>query len=251
MDRAGADEDELGTRRFYAPTLASHEHSSLALGEEAARHARVLRLSIGDKVELFDGGGRSCRAEVHQLTRSELVCRLDAARVHEVGPRVVLVLCLPKAHKLDDVVRMTAELGITQIRLALSERSLPRSEAERVWAKRERLEKIAIEALRQSENAWLPTIHPPCNLADHLAEAPENATKIALIERTSTPFELPAASQEVWVIVGPEGGLSEGDRKVIERLGCVKTGLGRPILRSETACVVGVALILDRLRRQR
>lgn len=252
MGRAGAQEDEVSARRFYAPSLASHSVGSLSLGEEAARHARVLRLMVGDAVELFDGAGGSCRASVGQLTRTDFTCELDAHRVQvSAPPRVVLVPCVPKAHKLDDVVRMTTELGVTEIRFALSARSVPRTEGERIWAKRERLEKIAVEALRQSENAWLPTLYPPMELATLLSEAPENATKLALVERSSAPFDLPRHDQEVWVIVGPEGGLSADDRTVLDRFSCLPAGLGRSILRSETACVVGVALVLDRLRRQR
>jgi 16S rRNA (uracil1498-N3)-methyltransferase len=250
MGSAGAEQGEVGARRFYAPTLKSHAATSLSLGEDAARHARVLRLAAGDTVELFDGAGGTCRAHVSHLARNELVCRLDAPRFEAAPQRVVLVACVPKAHKLDDVVRMTAELGVAEIRLALSSRSVPRTDAEKLWAKRERLEKIAIEAVRQSENAWLPTIYEPRELSAQLADAPAHATKLALVERSAAPFDLPRSSTEVWVVVGPEGGLSGDDRTVLDRFGCISAGIGRSILRSETACVVGVALVLDRLRRQ-
>lgn len=254
MDSSRAAEKGLSDRRLFVPDLAlrTAESGDLSLSSEAAKHAQVLRLVAGAEIELFDGQGHTCAARIVSVSRVGVTCALlGAVRTIERGPRVVLVQCLPKGGKLDDIVRMTTELGVTDIRLAVSSRCVSRGAEERSAAKIERLTRIAIEASRQSEQAFVPHISPAQDLEAVLTQAPADALKLACIERTDAAFsELPGTG-DVWVLVGPEGGLSAEDLTVIDRAGFVSVGLGRSILRTETAAVVGVSLVLDRLRRRR
>ncbi len=251
MDSSRAAEKNLSDRRIYAPDLMAVP-TALMLSAEAVKHVQVLRLTQGDEVELFDGQGHTCAARLVSVSRSGVTCeRVGQVHVSERGPRVVLVQCLPKGSKLDDIVRMTTELGVSDIKLAVSSRCVSRGADERNAAKIERLTRIAIEAARQSEQAFVPTIAAAASLASVLSESPKGATKVACVERSDVPFPELTETGEVWVLVGPEGGLSAEDLTVIEREDFARAGLGRSILRTETASVVGVALVLDRLRRRR
>jgi 16S rRNA (uracil1498-N3)-methyltransferase len=244
VDRAAA---ESGLRRLFARTLP-REGVELELGADAAAHARVLRLAAGDRVQLFDGQGGSVQGQIVHAAKGALSC--VAVGVPSFTPRserVVLVQCLPKSGKLDDIVRMTSELGVAEIALAVSEYCVAR--ATREEQKIERLERVAIEAARQSEQPYVPTLHAARPLAEVLARAPQHAYRAAFVERTQSALPVTFPSAEVWLVVGPEGGLSPADRATLQEANFIPSALGGSILRTETAAVVGVALALERLRR--
>lgn len=223
--------------------------AEVELGAAAARHARVLRIASGDHVQLFDGQGGSALASVSLLTKEALRCRVLALelRAHRTQ-RVVLVQCLPKTGKLDDIVRMTTELGVAQIVMAISEHCVARA-SQREEHRIERLARIAREAARQSEQPFVPEIVAARPLAEVIASAPASAFRVACVERTAQPLPAVIDASDVWLVVGPEGGLSAGDRALLASGGFAAVALGRSILRTETAAVVGVAFALERLGR--
>ncbi|MDB4985546.1 MAG: Ribosomal small subunit methyltransferase [Myxococcaceae bacterium] len=236
-------------RRLYASTLPELG-VEYALDAEALQHARVLRLAVGDRVQLFDGRGQSALVTITHSSKGALRCvGSEPHHLTERTARVVLVQCMPRAGKLDDIVRMTTELGVGAIALAVSEYSLAR--AGREDYKADRLERIAIEAARQSEQAYVPQIMAPRPLAEVLAEVPDHAYRAAFVERTERALPLHLEARELWLVIGPEGGLSPTDRDLLRRASFVSTALGRSILRTETAAVVGVALALERFGRSR
>ena len=234
-------------RRLFATALPV-QGGELELGAEAAQHARVLRLAVGDVVSLFDGRGSTMNVELLQCGKGTLRCvGRDAAVLTPRGARVVLVQCLPKAGKLDDIVRMTTELGVSEIALAVSEHCDAR--AGQGEHKLDRLERIAIEAARQSEQSYLPALSAPRPLAEVLARAPAAAYRAACVERSAEPLPFRVEASQLWLVIGPEGGFSPTDRVLLSRENYLSTALGRSILRTETAAVVGVALALERLGR--
>jgi 16S rRNA (uracil1498-N3)-methyltransferase len=235
---------------LYAPALPN-KGGPCVLGGEAAQHAHVLRLGVGDVLELFDGRGRTVRARITESRKRELACEAldEPSFVPEDAP-LVLVQCMPRGAKLDDIVRMTTEIGVSAIHLAWSEYCVPKK-SERDQNKAERLSRVAIEAARQSEQAYVPDIRPPRALRDVLYDAPAQAFRGALLERSASALPTALDAQEAWLVVGPEGGFSEQDRGEIAAAGFVGLSLGRSILRTETAAVVGVGLLAERLRRCR
>ena len=242
--------DERGqARRLFSRALPTPD-SELELGVEAAQHAKVLRLAVGHSVRVFDGRGSSVLAKITLVEKGSLRCIASEPIVFTERPaKVVLVQCLPKAGKLDDIVRMTTELGVSTIALAVSEHCVARSVRDE--HKAERLERIAIEAARQSEQTYLPNILPPRPLSAVLANVPAHAYRAACVERTERPLPLHLDASELWLVIGPEGGFSPTDRELLRRSNFISTALGRSILRTETAAVVGVALALERFGRAR
>ena len=252
MGRAGAEEDELSVRRLFSAELAATPGSVIALDTEALAHARVLRLAPGDELELFDGRGQRQRDRIDAIDKRGGQCvALAPPEQVAAGPRVVLVQCQPKGAKLDDIVRMTTEIGVAAIHVALSERCVARSEGPRADPKAERWRRIAREAARQSERSYVPEIMPPAPLDEVLARAPQTAFKAALVERSGAPLPRDIQASELWLAVGPEGGFSSADRAHLTRAGFLSAGLGSAILRTETAAVVGVALGLERFGTSR
>jgi 16S rRNA (uracil1498-N3)-methyltransferase len=238
----------MGKRRRLFATELPADGGAVMLPLESLEHVHVLRLEPGAEVELFDGQGGVADATIARVSKREVEC-LAAPR--QLAPLrrggLQLVVCLPKAGKLETIVRMTTELGVAGIHLASSERSVPKLGADS--AKIGRLRRVAREACAQSGNARAPELSGPRPLLEAAAAAPSGALKLAFWEAASQP--LPAAygggyDAEIWAVVGPEGGLSEAEATALASHGYAPISLGSHILRAETACVVIAALLLDR-----
>ncbi|MEY4576455.1 MAG: hypothetical protein RL701_1158 [Pseudomonadota bacterium] len=236
-------------RRLYAAQLPAAT-SELTLDDESRHHAQVLRVSAGDALRLFDAAGLEADARVLRCDKRALVCEVQGAEAIARPERAVhLAVCLPKAAKLELIVRMATELGVQTVQLIQSERSVPKWGADD--PKHERLRRIAIEACAQSEQAYAPTMSGPLPLAAALAAAPSGALKCAFIERAvgaTLPNPLTGQPQAAWALIGAEGGFAPEEVASIASSGALMVSLGRAILRVETACVVACALLLDRMR---
>ncbi|HEX4351874.1 MAG TPA: 16S rRNA (uracil(1498)-N(3))-methyltransferase [Polyangiales bacterium] len=232
-------------RRLYSSPLSAAA-GVVQLDDEARRHGHVLRLQPGDSLVLFDANGSEADARVVTIDKRALVCSVEPRRsVAPKAARLCLIVCAPKAAKLETIVRMATELGVHAIHLAESERSVPRMSADS--PKLERLRRISLEACAQSEQPFAPELAGPLPLSAAAAAAPTRAQKLVFWEGAHSPLMAALTGNEVWAIVGPEGGISANEVDVLTQLGYAPIGLGSGILRVETACVVVSALLLDRL----
>jgi len=213
--------------------------AALALDEASVRHARVLRLPERAEVELFDGRGQLARARVHWRGRS-LFAEVESVWVAPPPPPVVLLQAVAKGDKLDTVVRMATEIGVRRIVLVQTERAVPDPDRRR----RERWDRIAREAARQSEQAWSPEICGPDPLLVAAAAAPEGSRKLVLASR-GAPRPPPRDGAETWLAIGPEGGLSDEEERALVELGYRPWTLPTGILRTETAAAVALGALLD------
>lgn len=220
----------------------------MTLDPAALKHARVLRLALGDAVLLFDGHGEEARATIVAMNDA-LVC--DAAPSETTDrrdPRIVLVQGMPKGSKLDGIVRGATEIGVSEIRLAITERAISRPGEERAASRLERLARIAEEAARQSGRSSVPTLVAPQSLG-RACEAPPEAAKLIFWEGAQlAPLPDLAGLSLAFVVVGPEGGLSEEEVEGLVRAGYSAVGLGPGVLRTETAALVAPAIVLERMR---
>ena len=156
---------------------------------------------------------------------------------------VTLVQCIGKGDKLDAVVRDATELGATAIWPAPSERTVAARSGEKVTA---RLRRIAVEAARQCGRGDLPEIEEPRPLGEVLRSVTA-VRRIALAPDGSARFaDLAGGSESLCLVVGPEGGLSEGELRDAVACGFVIASLGPFVLRTETvaAATLGAALVL-------
>lgn len=239
-------------RRLFASELLG-VGATLQLPMESAQHAQVLRLRVGERVSLFDAAGGEADAEIACADRGALSCRVLALRtVPPPERRLTLVLGVPKAPKLEILVRMITELGVHALALAHTERSVPKLGADS--PKLERLRRVAREACAQSGQSWAPEIAAPEALLEVAARAPTDALRVVFWEHASVALARVlsaaplSAAREVWAVVGPEGGLAAQEVDALCGLGYPQAGLGAGILRVDTAAVVVSALLLDRMR---
>lgn len=239
-------------RRLFAPELPEHG-GLVSLPAESVEHARVLRLGRGDRVELIDTRSGACAAVVLEAGKRKLVCEAEPLRRSDPpAPALHLVLALPKGSKLEDMTRMLAELGVSGLHLAHSERSVPRFD--RPEARIERLERVVREACLQSGQLQALAVHAPVPLIEAAQRAPRHATRLLFWEEGGEALPVLDAAQrrhEAWVVVGPEGGLAQSEARALQAIGYTTVGLGPAVLRVQTAAPVIAALVLDRLGRLR
>jgi 16S rRNA (uracil1498-N3)-methyltransferase len=236
----------MTVRRLYAPDLPE-AGGALTLGEAADRHARVLRLRAGDEVELFDGAGRSAKARIVSVAEAIQCETSPTVAADASGPRVLLMLGVPKGSTLDTCVRMATELGVDEVALMQAERSVPRWDEARARSRINRLTRIAAEAAAQSERAELPIIHGPAPFAEWIERVPPRAFGVVFGARAEGLLSITETPEQVWCAIGPEGGFSNGELEALKKAGFVAASLGRSILRVDTAVAAALTVVQDRL----
>lgn len=215
------------------------------LTAEAAHYlVTVRRLLVGAPVEVFDGDGAQRRGRLKASGDAWLI-RFDAPlRTAVERPAVTLCYGLPKGDKLDRVVRQATEIGVAHVRLIACARSVVRLTGDRAAKRRARLTRVAQEAARQSGRADAPSIEGPLALDAALTTAVE---RLVLHPDGGAPLDTLSVAAPVEVWVGPEGGFAPAELDRLTAAGARRVSLRCPVLRTETAAPLAVALVLHRL----
>jgi 16S rRNA (uracil1498-N3)-methyltransferase len=234
-------------RRLHAPELPPNG-GLVVLGEGSSRHVRVLRLRPGDEVLLFDGSGNAASARI-RTTDGAVTCEAGVRFEAEPGPaRLVLMLAIPKGAKLEDCVRMATELGVDEIALMRTQRTIPQWDPERARSRLERLTRIAVEAATQCERNDIPIVHGPMSPRQWLQRFPDRARGLLFGARAKGSIQLDRVPPQLWCAVGPEGGFTDGEMTSFEEAGFALASLGKWILRVDTAVAAALTLAQDRLQ---
>ena len=230
-------------RVFISAQLLNDER--VTLDRAASRHlVKVLRLQVGAEVSIFDGRGTEIQGRIVRASTAGVEVALGQRRRVPLPPvRITLLQSVPRGDRMDVIVQKTTELGVTRIVPVLSARGTVKPPP----SKSRRWRIIAQEAARQSGRADVPDVTDPVALDVALAGAAvAGETRVLLWEEEhALPLrqvlaQMPSAS--VILLVGPEGGFSEGEVERARLHGFRAVGLGPRIMRVETAALVAVAL---------
>ncbi len=194
---------------------------------------------------LFNGDGLEYPGEL-VVTGKQLRVQLDEPRpgLPESPLGLILLAGISRGQRMDLVIQKATELGAAAIRPIASERSVVRLDAARVEARLRHWRSIAVAAAEQCGRAGVPSVAEPARLADCLAALPAGGSRL-LLDPTGQP-RLTAAVRS-WpplvVLCGPEGGLSEPERRLAVAQGFTAVALGPRILRTETAPLAALAIL--------
>jgi len=216
-------------------------------GEDARKLTVVLRVRSGDEVEICDSGGQSFLGHV-RIEGPQVCVDLVESRSRAVEPRVHITLAqaVPKGAKMDYVVEKATELGVARIIPLTTERSIGGATP----AKLERWRRLARTAAMQSGRAVLPEVAGPMTIDDLAASlTPKTALLVPweLADRRPLRERLPNLinqREHIIVVIGPEGGLSHDEVTGLSAAGGELISLGTRILRTETAGLVVLGVIL-------
>jgi len=234
----------MTTVRFYLSSKELKRGVAVFSGEQFHHLVRVRRGRVGDRVRVFDEQGREFEGKVCEIRKDRALIRLIAECLPSAPPSIEITLlqALPKGRKMDLIVQKTTELGVWKIIPLITERTvvrLPRPDRVARW------NRIALESCRQSERRSIPLVGPVTCL-EELDLASLSGLRIILCEGAERGLKEAlrgTAEDKVVLMVGPEGGWSPSEVELGLQRGFIRAGLGRRILRTETAGIIGVALV--------
>jgi 16S rRNA (uracil1498-N3)-methyltransferase len=228
-------------RVFVPPEQLSGER--IVLDGEPHRHlAKVLRLSAGSDVLIFDGSGTEIEARVLAVGPRTIELSLGQRRAVTLAPvTITLLQAVPKSDRMDLIVQKATELGVARIVPVLTGRSVARPGSGRA----RRWQTIAQEAARQSGRADVPEVSEPAELSEAMGQVTAGARFVLWEEEhgQSLRRKLDSTTSEICLLIGPEGGFAVDEVVEARTHGFVPVGLGPRILRVETAAIVALALV--------
>jgi 16S rRNA (uracil1498-N3)-methyltransferase len=218
---------------------------------EGARfhHAvHVLRLKVGDALEVFDGAGRAFPARVVSIGAESAQLSLGHAVERAPARSITLIQGLPKGDKLESILQHGTELGAAAFAPVETARCVAQVKADRVDAKLQRWTRIVEEAARQCGRSDLPAVLPPRPLLAAVRALPAS-TRVLVLDEEERMLSLAQAfpresGEPVALVVGPEGGLDRAEVAALQAGGAVAVTLGTRILRTETASLAALAVLL-------
>ena len=215
---------------------------TLVLPEKTAHHAsRVLRMREGDEAALFDGKGREADVVLHffaDRTEAEIV-NVRACQT-ESPLKTVLIQALVSQEKLDWILEKATELGVTEIIIAPSERSVTRLDAKRLAKRLEQWNKTVQAACEQCQRGVFASVYYKPNLKEAF-ESVRSELKIILAPGANACFDF-QNYRSIAFAVGPEGGFSAEEIRLAQEHGFLCRLMGPRVLRTETAGLAALAV---------
>jgi 16S rRNA (uracil1498-N3)-methyltransferase len=224
---------------FYQPDIAHGVHH---LDADESRHCyKVLRKKMGDTVFVTDGKGNLYTSVLTETSATKCVFKILSADKQPAKTFSIHIAIAPTKNpdRMEWFVEKAIEIGVDEISLILCDKS------ERAAQKTERLEKIAISAMKQSLKARLTQIHPMTLFKDFVTNTAAHQKFIAHVDGTN-PHQLQHLAKpqhDYVVLIGPEGDFSKKEIELATQHGYQKTGLGPNRLRTETAGIVACHIL--------
>lgn len=238
-------------RRFFVPKEAVNNGEIIIKGQLAHHISRVLRLQEGEEITVAVENGEAYYAKLSAFGSDWLKAEIlqSLTKEQETKVQVTLYQGLPKGDKLEWIIQKCTELGVVKIVPVIMERTVVKLEPQKAQKKQERWQKIAHEAAQQSKRLSIPEITLPISFEELLTKIEKEAFTILLWEdektlRLKTLLEKETEPERINIIIGPEGGLDAAEVERLREKGAVSATLGKRILRTETAGMAALTMIL-------
>lgn len=228
--------------------------AAIVIGGEEARHAiRVKRVRGGERVEVMDGRGVIAAGVVGEIDEGgkkrdgSVVVKVESLRrVERMRPRVEVWTAVAKGGRVDEMVDQLAQIGAAEWRGLETARSVAGAREQKV----ERLERIAREASKQSGRAWTMEIGATMTMEE--AVKGEEGLRVVVCDASGerwprvseTGRVAPRDGETIRLLVGPEGGWTEGELEMCRAAGVVVARFGAHMMRIETAGVVACGVVM-------
>ncbi|MEK5477105.1 16S rRNA (uracil(1498)-N(3))-methyltransferase [Paenibacillus sp. FSL R5-0407] len=244
-------------QRYFIEPAQFGEKTVTITGDDAKHIGRVMRSKPGDKLIVSDGESRDALAAIIAIDPQEVTAEIIETLEPSGEPwfRVTVAQSLPKGDKMETVIQKCTEIGAASFLPFLSERTVVQYDGKKEEKRTARWRKIAKEAAEQAHRSRVPAVDSPVSWRELLKGLSAYDLVCLCYEKEHgqqlrdvlKPFvgKHPAGQPcSIAVIVGPEGGLSENEVSEAEAAGAVSIGLGRRILRTETAAMAALTCIM-------
>ena len=222
-------------------------------GEDVKHISKVLRCRIGEELEVCDNNNNEYICEITNLDKNQvelnIVEKVDIQRESDL--KIKVYQGLPKGPKMEMILQKLTEVGVDEIILVQTKRTVVKVDDKKEDKKLERWERIIYEAAKQSKRGKIPSLRGVLTFKEALADMKENDFNIAPYENEKTKSIKQAIKgvniNNIGIFVGPEGGFEETEIEAIEDIGGQSVSLGPRILRTETASLVASSIVLYEL----
>lgn len=258
--------DRFQMSRFFVDSSAvDRENGTITITGEDVKHIKnVLRGTAGDKLEVCDQEGTDYTAAIKILEKDSVIAEIISSKPNKTEPPVNITLYqgVPKGDKMEYIIQKCIELGVFRIVPVMTERTVVRFGSDKdAAAKAARWQKIAQEAAKQCDRGIIPKVEAPVSFKAALKLASGSDLKLIPYEEETegslrsmlSSFSHKhdcgddAAKPEISLFIGPEGGFAQNEVKDAKEAGFASVTLGPRILRTETAGVAVIAIIMYEL----
>ncbi len=240
--------------RFFADRIEGKK-ASIFSKDEISHITKTLRMKIGDEVELIDGKGAAFSAIISDISKEKIILDLMEKLPNdgELSTEIVVYQGIPKSQKMDFIVQKLTEIGVQKIVPIKMDRCV-----KQIGEKEDKLlarwQKIALEAVKQSKRTKIPAIEHSLSLKELLEEMKQNHQTFLCYEnedgrtlkqifRENISENFQKNNLRIGIIIGPEGGITEQEKEQLVAAGAISVSLGKSILRTETAALVGASIL--------
>ena len=245
--------------QFFVDSSQINDKTAYIDGTDVNHIKNVLRMKIGEELNLSNGSdGREYRCAITSFEedRINLEVRFVKEDSHELSSRVYLFQGLPKADKMESIIQKNIELGVFEIIPVDMKRCVVKLDAKKATSKVQRWKGIAEAAAKQSKRGVIPNIMTPMSYKEALKYANENCD-ICLVPYemaedmtyTRTVINAVSPGQSIGIFIGPEGGFDESEIEAAIERGMKKITLGKRILRTETAGMTVMSILMYMLEQ--
>jgi 16S rRNA (uracil1498-N3)-methyltransferase len=227
-----------------------NDGSTQTLDKDDAHHAiKVLRLKLGEVIKISDGVNKWVSGSIIEISKKELTISIsERGDFEEKKPELVLVQAVTKSERNKEMLELAIEAGVDRIIPWQAERSISKwqSESAQKW-------EIGIkEACKQARQVRLPKLMPMLTTAGVVQLLSKDARIIVFHESASEKFaqlQLPESLAAIYLVIGPEGGISQSELSIFENAGSKIVRLGETVLRSAHAGFAAISAVQTKLGR--
>lgn len=237
----------MSSTPWFIAEGSSWTDGEITLPADESHHAlKVMRVSPPDVMVITDGKGRVARCAASRTDGDRLIAEiLEVEERRPVKPRIVVYQGAAKGQKIDGIVERLAELGVAEVWVYESSRSVVKWDDVKVAKLGERWRAIARSAAKQSRSPYILEAGGGLSWTELQRRVAKEPHAVVLWEEASFPLRtaLAGTSDRVALVVGPEGGLERSEAESLADAGAQLVSLGPQILRTENAAVVTTAAL--------
>ncbi|MBA1838029.1 16S rRNA (uracil(1498)-N(3))-methyltransferase [Corynebacterium sp. zg912] len=226
------------------PYFLTDDPAAGVLTGAEAKHAHVKRIQPGEHIMLIDGQGSAAEATVTRVDGQRVECDVvRQERFEQPTPRVTVVQAVPKGERAELAVDLAVQGGADAIVPWISHRTIARWPANKQAKQVAKWRTQALASAKQARRAWVPEVREPVTtnqLSDLLRDRRNEGHALVLHEDATESIREVEFGDEVWLIVGPEGGIGEDE---LELLQARPVKLGPEVLRTASAAFAGLCAI--------
>lgn len=222
------------------------ERNNGIYGEDANHIIRSLRMKKGEKLSVNDLCGSVFDCEICEIADNAVFLNILSSHADESEPSVSVTLfqCLTKGDKFESVVQKSVELGVSKIVPVLSSRCVSRPDGKSMAKKIERYNKISLSAAKQSGRGVIPAVENAVSFEKMCGMLSSYDSSLIFFEGGGKAISEAVKGKNIAVIIGPEGGFDLAEVERAEESGAVRATLGKRILRTETAPLAALSVIM-------